>query len=506
MSILTEESLEFAKNHIIKFYDSDFFPRAFEFEALWHSWEEVKKEIMSKNVSKHWSTPPRTLTSQKPRGGFRVVQQLDPIDTIIYTALAYSVADAIEKSRISKDAHIACSYRIQLDDGSMFSEGNGFGEFTKRSEDLAHLCKYVLATDITDFYNQVYLHRLNNAIEFANPTLKSFADDIERFLSNINGKSSQGVPVGPAASIIMAEAVMIDIDQFLIDKGVYHTRYVDDFRVFSDSKEHLLNVLSDLTLYLYENHRLTLSSDKTKIIESSTYVNEILHNHYELERIEIFHTLQIFNPYSGESEEVKIPVEDENILIDEQISLFADKVLERKTLDLGLARALIRKAKAHKSADLAEIIFENFDFFSPVINDLCLYLNSITDDNFIKKWNAELKSVVKNSIMNITLVRTWFEWYISNHVSLLQIPELRKFLFDGKNIISQAQAAINLRHIAWVRDKKADLYTVGNWERRSILRAAQILPKDEKDHWLKLTETTSPLILDRWVAKWSREV
>ncbi|EJL6549974.1 RNA-directed DNA polymerase, partial [Vibrio cholerae] len=308
MSILSDDSLEFAKKHITKFYDSDFFPRAFEFDALWHSWGDVKKELTTKNVSKHWVTSPRTLTSMKPKGGFRVVQQLDPLDTIVYTALAYSVADKVEAARVPKDQHVACSYRIDLDNGSLFAEGNGFGEFTTQSEKLANEHKFVLATDITDFYNQIYLHRLNNAIEFAERELKPLGDDVEGFLSRLNGKASQGVPVGPAASIIMAEAVMMDIDEFLINKGVSHTRYVDDFRIFSETKELLLSVLEDLTLYLYENHRLTLSSDKTKIIESEKYINEILHNHYELERVEIFHTLEIFNPYSGESEEVEIPV------------------------------------------------------------------------------------------------------------------------------------------------------------------------------------------------------
>lgn len=505
MTILSDDSLEFARKHITKFYDSDFFPRAFEFDALWHSWDDVKKELSSKNVGKHWVTSPRTLTSMKPKGGFRVVQQLDPLDTLIYTALAYSIAEKVESARVHKELHVACSYRIYLDEGSLFAEGNGFGEFTAQSEKLANEKKFVLATDITDFYNQIYLHRLGNAIEFADGSLKSLGDDIEGFLSRLNGKSSQGVPVGPAASIIMAEAVMMDIDEFLINKGVSHTRYVDDFRIFSDSEGQLITVLEDLTLYLYENHRLTLSGDKTKIIETEKYINEILHNHYEMERVDIFRTLEVLNPYSGEHEEIEIPVEDEHELASEQIELLAEKVLERKVLDLGLSRALIRKAKTYKVLELAETIFENFEFFIPVINDVCLYLNAITDLGFVKRWKDDLISLSKSSLMERELVRLWFEWYISNHADLLKIIELKQFIFSGPNIVSQSQAAIVSKNLAWVRDKKANLYTVGGWERRAILRSTQILPSDEREHWLKLTETTSPIIIDRWIAKWVRE-
>ena len=298
---------------------------------------------------------------------------------------------------------------------------------------------------------------------------------------------------------------MMDIDEFLINKGVSHTRYVDDFRIFSDTKEQLISVLEDLTLYLYENHRLTLSGDKTKIIETEKYINEILHNHYELERVEIFHTLEIFNPYSGESEEVEVPIEDEEEIAGEQISLLAEKVLERKVLDLGLSRALIRKAKTYKVPDLAEVVFENFEFFIPVINDVCLYLNAVTDEDFVAEWKDDLISLSESSLMERDLTRLWFEWYISNSKKLLSTPQLKKFIFSGPNIVSQSQAAIISKNLAWVRDKKADLYTVGAWERRAILRATQILPSDEREHWLKLTETTSPIMIDRWVAKWVRE-
>ncbi len=114
MSTLSEQSLDFAKEHIAKYYDSDFFPKAIEFEALWHQWEEVKKELMSKNVGKFWVTSPRAMTIAKPKGGFRVVHQLEPLDAIAYTALACEIATAVEAARMPADANIACSYRLSI--------------------------------------------------------------------------------------------------------------------------------------------------------------------------------------------------------------------------------------------------------------------------------------------------------------------------------------------------------------------------------------------------------
>ncbi len=50
MTILENDDLEFAKTHIQKFYDSGFFPKPFEFEALWFEWAEVKAELMAMNI------------------------------------------------------------------------------------------------------------------------------------------------------------------------------------------------------------------------------------------------------------------------------------------------------------------------------------------------------------------------------------------------------------------------------------------------------------------------
>ena len=75
MAILSEAALDFAKEHIERYYDSDFFPKSAEFQALWYQWDEVKKELMSKNVSKIWVTPPRAMTIAKPKGGFSLASR-----------------------------------------------------------------------------------------------------------------------------------------------------------------------------------------------------------------------------------------------------------------------------------------------------------------------------------------------------------------------------------------------------------------------------------------------
>lgn len=500
MSKLTEDSIEFAKKHIESYYDSDFFPKGFEFEAIWHNWVEVKKYLLGSNIGKLRTKHPLTMASKKPSGSYRIVHQLEPIDTIIYTALAYLIIEPIEQARAQKE--IACSYRFSVDDnGGFFEKNYGFKLFTDVIEKHSDNFKYILVTDITDFYNQIYLHRLNNAIERADPKLKNIADDIERFISSINDKASQGVPVGPAASIIMSEAVLIDIDEYISNFGVEHTRYVDDLRIFADSREELEKILEKLTLYLHESHRLTLASDKTYIQQTDKYVEGVLHNQYEMEKVEIFETLEIFNPYSGEVEYEEVLVEKKTDL-EAHLKHISEQLLKRDQLDLGLARALIRKAKVNRIEFVADVIFQNFDLFSPVINDVILYFRAISKDEWVKENRDNFVCLLSSKSMGQSIVRYWIEWFLSGNEILLKFPKIKKFIGQSEFVENQALAAITSKNVSWVRDNKNRVFYVGEKGKRSILRSTKILPRDERDNWLRNIDKNTSEELDRWLIKW----
>lgn len=247
--LLTDESLDFARRHLTSYYDTDFFPKPYEFSAIWHKWDELKglprKELLA-------LIPPITIPWKKSKGGFRIVHQLDPLDAIVYTAATYSVAEDIEKSRKIQSESIACSYRIKLDGNGFFKSGSGFEVYRARCEELAERYDYVLTTDISDFYNKIYLHRLENAISTA--TGSSKGKSFEKFLMALNTNNSQGIPVGPAASILMSEATLIDVDDFIAHRSFSHVRYVDDIRIFANTEHELDILLQELTLYLHQTH------------------------------------------------------------------------------------------------------------------------------------------------------------------------------------------------------------------------------------------------------------
>lgn len=278
---IKENNLEWSLKHFLNFYDSDFFPRLFEFQAIAHNWEQVKKYLLTINLENFQPKSPFISLAPKPNGNYRIVHQLDPIDSLIYASLIREVCEVVESYRIPESEDIACSYRIKPDmEGSFFQKNDdGWQKFKSKSEELAIKYKggFVIVADITDFYNQIYTHRICGLIEEAG---QGAHDDLsvvlEKFILGLNKKTSRGIPVGPAPSIIISELIMADIDRKIKNYTNDFVRYVDDIRIYLKFRENAVYVLHELTKHLYSYHRLVFSGEKTKIISTEKFLEKYL--------------------------------------------------------------------------------------------------------------------------------------------------------------------------------------------------------------------------------------
>jgi hypothetical protein len=163
---------------------------------------------------------------------------------------------------------------------------NAYGsrDFHERSRELANTNTFqaVIVADIADFYNQIYTHRVQSVLETAG-IAEDRAKNLESFLLALSAKQSRGLPVGPYASIVLAEACLDDVDRRLLTRGLTHTRYVDDFRVFCASRQEAFAALHDLCDYLYTSHRLTFQNAKTRILSLAELKREELQDPEEQE-------------------------------------------------------------------------------------------------------------------------------------------------------------------------------------------------------------------------------
>lgn len=509
MTRLAPASLAFAKTHIRNFYDSDFLPKPFEYSALWAQWDEVSAVLSSTDIDQLPIVQPREFAVPKPKGAFRVVHQLDPLNALAYAALVHQLAPYIENARAPREARVACSYRIEIDPGkgSFFSKGNGYQEFRTRCQELALSKKFVLATDIADFYNQIYIHRTENAISAAAPHLKAVAKSLEDFVIALNSGASQGIPVGPAPSIVLAEATLMDVDDFILSRTRDYTRYVDDIRIFSDRKDHLEQLLQDLTLYLYRTHRLSLSGLKTEILSAFDYQRKHLNSPEELERQEIFELIwSIAGPYAAQEEaerppgsSIKIPFERKA----EIMSTLMVKLCARPTLDLGLARHILRECRRDRIRSIIPLLFKRFAFFAPVMPDVILYLDRVTGKGFVAKYRSELVGLYTGSgAMHLEFVRYWFEHYIAKHWQVFQGIAGFERVFVDAALDNLAERAVIAKDIAWVRAQRHKLDELGPRDRRHIIRSSVVLSGEERRNLYSSLERNSRGLLESAVIKW----
>lgn len=373
MDTLRPESLDWSLTHVLRYGDTDIVPLPFEYAAIRHCWNGIRSHLSAIDISAHECRPLQKFLVPKPQGGFRVTIQLDPLDTLLYTALVFESAEAIESRRIAKEQRVACSYRVNITpEGGLFLPKTGWNDFYQRSYDVAHSGKhqYVVLADVADFYNQISHHRVNHAFEEAGAS-RERAAGIENFLLNLTGGHSRGIPVGPSASILIAEAILNDVDTFLLRQGYVHTRYVDDFRIFCPTRKHALKALHDLADYLYTSHKLALQANKTRLLPITDFAKmelldpERLEQNKKTEKInELVTDLEQTAGYGNFTEE-DLPSEDVQELVRENILDLFDAALKRKYLPLGLTRYLLHRATELKTNVIQGNVLENLEKLAP---------------------------------------------------------------------------------------------------------------------------------------------
>ena len=388
---LNETSIEWALLHLTRYHDSDFFPRLFEFEAIKNDWANIKKHLLEIDLEHYAPKSPIVYLAPKVNSNFRVVHQLDPIDSLILTAIIFEDSSKIEAFRILESRHIACSYRIKPDtDGSFFEkDSTGYIDFIKKAQELSDefIEGFALVCDITDFYNQIYLHRVNNIYEESGSSMGQILED---FLTGLNTNISKGIPVGPAASTIIAEAIMADIDKKIITYTDNFTRYVDDIYIFFEKEEIAKTVLHDLTKYLYSNHRLVFASDKTKIIKMPAFRASYLNNEDVMEKSALHGKLAelVAGAYTSvdEIEFEDLEEDDKFKLRSETYKELFEKALEFEKVDIGLMRHILRQAGRYKIRSIIPLIFPNFNTILSVIREIVVYFNRVLTDTFVKRF------------------------------------------------------------------------------------------------------------------------
>lgn len=201
--------------------------------------------------------------------GFRITTKIHPFWNLYLNGLGLAIAEANERNRSGR----AYSYRLGGEAPAFFDRSRSwrtYKENTLGEEALKDERCVVVQTDISNFYEHIYHHRLENVIRDLGDAESTVATQVDRILSKLSAGRSFGLPVGGQCARILAEVMMTPIDTLLSEAGIVWHRYVDDFTLVCGSQQDAYKALSVLSHSLAD-YGLSLNRTKTTILTAKHY-------------------------------------------------------------------------------------------------------------------------------------------------------------------------------------------------------------------------------------------
>src|SRR5262249_25556683 len=171
----------------------------------------------------------------------------------------------------------------------------------------------------------------------------------------------------------------------------------------------------------------------------------------------------------------------------EALRRLMEEIVKQPTLELGLARHILLRARKLRSRAILRQVLAYFDFFTPVISEVVLYLDTVTTPDVIERNLARFEDLLSSSaLVKLPSVRHWLASYLGGHPAFYQSPIVKSYLDSDGDIRNRAICAKVNRHVSWVRYHKNRISNYGPWEKRAVLHAATVLSRDERRHWMEI--------------------
>lgn len=224
---------------------------------------------------------PITLEMPKPTGITRPMSTLEPLDRLVYQALADVLAPTIEDS-IDR-AKVFSAQLIDPDpEGRMFEDASD--RWQELQDSIEELCgdgrwSHAVRADVSSFYERVRQHALVNLLH-ASGCPSGAVNLLEELLLVWTERNSHGLLQGLAPSDLLGNFTLVGLDAELEVRGIPHLRYVDDLYLFFESEEAARRGLIDLCRYL-RSEGLSLNPLKSRVMSAQ----DLLHEETQFDRM-----------------------------------------------------------------------------------------------------------------------------------------------------------------------------------------------------------------------------
>lgn len=200
-------------------------------------------------------------------GSFR--RELSILNPIHFAALADCIA--AQWAQIAK----LTESRLSLTSPTISAEGRAITRRTSldllprlRAETRSQ-GRYLLKADVNRFYPSIYTHSIpwaahGKAFAKANRGPEHWGNRVDFLMRNCQDAQTNGIPVGPDTSLVLAELLLTRVDRKLTRRRIKGLRYMDDYELVFDSEKQALEARTHLQQALLE-FELNLSTTKTGV-------------------------------------------------------------------------------------------------------------------------------------------------------------------------------------------------------------------------------------------------
>jgi hypothetical protein len=373
----------------------------------------------------------------------------------------------------------------------------------------------VAVTDIADFFPRLYHHPLENIILSVGEGPESRVTDVARvlvgkFLFHVGGGVSYGLPIGPYASSVLAEAALIDVDAALVDRGIRFVRWFDDYTIFAADESEAQRAIAFLGEWLHRHHGLTLSTAKTKLFASKSFLRGLERDfeHRVREHSEQLAFMATQVTYDGEELEIPLKWTD----FDEGESMNLAAMLEealsgaKKAIDYEFAQFILNRLAAidpftfpaDRAITLVNVVLANLGTLMPIMRHVARFLVSLEQIPATDKLRIgnELVAFLRRPDPPSEFAAMWLLHVFASHSDWNHAAALRQIYTASGSSIVKRYAALALAKNGTRREAlstKEDLVGAKPLLRTAILAASRKLGADERKFWRRKHVISDPL-------------
>jgi retron-type reverse transcriptase len=508
---LSTDSLEWAVQFVADHSDGDLFPRVAEIAAIAARKREFAQAIANRPLGDFKPGAHRRFIVPKDDISYRQATQLDPQDSIILSAIAYQFGQGIELKR--RPANQVFSYRFSPSvQHGLYNREHSWNAFWTTAADEISPNGYALYCDISDFYNQIYHHVVENqliAAGFPNQAMKWVID----LLGSTTAGVSRGVPIGPHAIHLVAEATLIPIDNSMVSSGLKFLRYADDIVVFAASEHGAKRALQRLAQIMDKQQRLTLQRHKTRIfaeIEFKNYCNQMIENRpisdEEDQILQLVEKYSDGNPYQAISYD-EIATEDWASISSAVVRSIIEEYVNASEINFIRLRWFYRRLAQIGHPGAIEVTLENIDILTPCFASICAYLASIQSIP-PEQWKdigeqllalLSTDEVQDSEYFRLSILSLFSRNADINHFANLAALYPNSDSFTKREILLAARAN---GAADWLREFKEDFEGMERWQKSAFLYCCRAFPADERRHFIGRWKFERPF--DAELAAWAK--